>query len=208
MPARSRMSLLRRETSPVDLIVRDVRAIAMPAAYVALLRGINVGGNNKLPMKDLVGIFAESDCENPRSYIQSGNVLFDASPGVAAGVSGRVAARIADRFGYRTPVILRTAAELATVLAHNPFLAEGIAEEELHVYFLEDRPDPPRALQLDPDRSPPDRFAVLGREVFLRLPNGMARTKLTNAYFDSKLATTSTARNWRTIAKLVELMSR
>jgi uncharacterized protein (DUF1697 family) len=179
----------------------------MPAAYVALLRGINVGGKNKLPMKDLVEIFAESGCENPRSFIQSGNVVFEATPGVAAGVSGLIAARIADRFGYRTPVVLRTAEELAAVLAHNPFLAAGIAEEELHVYFLQDRPDPRRLEQLDPDRSPPDGFAVHGREVYLRLPNGMARTKLTNAYFDSKLATTSTARNWRTITKLVELMS-
>ncbi len=179
----------------------------MPAAYVALLRGINVGGKNKLPMKDLVGIFAESGCEEPRSYIQSGNVVFDANPAVAAAVAGRVAARIADRFGYRTPVVLRTAADLAAVLAHNPFLAAGVADEELHVYFLADRPDPRRVESLDTDRSPPDRFAVHGREVYLWLPDGMARTKLTNAYFDSKLATTSTARNWRTITKLYELMS-
>jgi uncharacterized protein (DUF1697 family) len=179
----------------------------MPAAYLALLRGINVGGKNMLPMKDLVGIFAESGCEAPRSYIQSGNVVFDAAPRVAAEVSTRVAARIADRFGYRTPVILRTADELAAVLAHNPFLVAGIAEEELHVYFLADRPDPRRIEQLDPDCSPPDRFAVHEREVYLRLPDGMARTRLTNAYFDSRLATTSTARNWRTITKLYGLMS-
>jgi uncharacterized protein (DUF1697 family) len=180
----------------------------MPAAYLALLRGINVGGKNKLPMRDLVGIFAECGCEDPQSYIQSGNVIFDATPGVAAGVPAQVAARIAERFGYRTPVVLRTVDEMAGVLAGNPFLTAGIAEDELHVYFLEDRPDLRRIDQLDPDRSPPDRFAVHGREVYLRLPNGMARTRLTNAYFDSKLATTSTARNWRTIAKLHELMSR
>jgi uncharacterized protein (DUF1697 family) len=185
-----------------------MRATAMPAAYLALLRGINVGGKNKLPMKDLVELFADSGCENPRSYIQSGNVVFDATPGVAARVSGVIAARIAERYGYRTPVVLRTGGELAAVLARNPFLAAGIAEDELHVYFLEDRPDPRRIEQLDPGRSPPDRFEVHGREVYLRLPNGMARTKLTNAYFDSKLATTSTARNWRTISKLHELMSR
>jgi uncharacterized protein (DUF1697 family) len=192
----------------VDAIVRDTKTIDMPATYLALLRGINVGGKNKLSMKDLVGIFAESGCENPRSYIQSGNVVFDASPGVASGVAGRIAARIADRFGYRTPVVLRTVDEMAAVLANNPYLNAGIAEEELHVYFLEGRPDPHRALQLDPDRSPPDRFEVHGSEIYLRLLNGMARTKLTNAYFDSKLVTTSTARNWRTITKLHELMSR
>ena len=179
----------------------------MPAAYLALLRGINVGGKNRLPMKDLIQIFAESGCDNVRNYIQSGNVLFDAVPGVAAGLPGRIAARIADRFGFRAPVVLRTAEEVAAVIADNPFLDAGAAEDELHVYFLADLPDPCRAGQLDPDRSPPDRFIVRGREIYLRLPGGMARTRLTNAYFDSKLATTSTARNWRTVTKLFELMS-
>jgi uncharacterized protein (DUF1697 family) len=178
----------------------------MPACYLALLRGINVGGKNKLPMKDLIGVFVESGCEHVKSHIQSGNVIFDAAPDVAAQLPGAIAARIADRFGYRTPVVLRTAEELAAVIANNPFLAAGCAEDELHVYFLADRPDPRRVGQLDPDRSPPDRFEVRGREVYLRLPNGMGRTKLTNAYFDSKLATTSTARNWRTVTQFLELM--
>ena len=175
----------------------------MPALYLALLRGINVGGKNKLPMKDLTAIFAVAGGENPRSYIQSGNVIFEATPKVADGLPGR----IADRFGYRTPVILRTADDLAAVVVGNPFLETGCAEDELHVYFLADCPDPDRIAGLDPDRSPPDRFAVRGREIYLRMPNGMARTKLTNAYFDTRLATTSTARNWRTITKLLELMS-
>jgi uncharacterized protein (DUF1697 family) len=178
----------------------------MPTNYLALLRGINVGGKNKLSMKDLIGVFAEIGCVHVKSYIQSGNVIFDAAPGVAARVPGVVAARIAERFGYRTPVVLRTAEEIEAVIAHNPFLAAGCAEDELHVYFLADRPEPPRVHQLDPDRSPPDRFDVQGREVYLRLPNGMARTRFTNAYFDSKLATLSTGRNWRTVTKLLELM--
>jgi uncharacterized protein (DUF1697 family) len=178
----------------------------MPRTHLALLRGLNVGGKNRLPMSDLIGLFAESGCEHVRSYIQSGNVIFDADPGLAAGVASRVAARIADRFGYRTPVILRTGEELAAVIADNPFLAVGCAEDELHVYFLADRPDPDRVARLDPDRSPSDRFSVSGREIYLRLPHGMARTKLTNAYFDAKLATTSTARNWRTVTRLLELM--
>jgi uncharacterized protein (DUF1697 family) len=178
----------------------------MPARYLALLRGINVGGKNKLSMKDLIGVFTDSGCEHVKSYIQSGNVIFDAAPDVAARLPDVISARIAERFGYRTPVVLRTAAELAAVIAHNPFLGAGCAEDALHVYFLADQPDPRRVGQLDPDRSPPDRFEVSGREVYLRLPIGMARTKLTNAYFESKLVTMSTARNWRTVTKLLELM--
>ncbi len=179
----------------------------MPAAYLALMRGVNVGGKNKLPMKDLLEVFAESGCENVKNYIQSGNVLFDAVPSVTAELPHRVAARIEERFGFRAPVVLRTAKEVATVIAGNPFLDAAVAEDELHVYFLGDLPDPTRAGQLDPDRSPPDQFMVRGREIYLRLPNGMARTRLTNAYFDSKLATTSTARNWRTVTRLFQLMT-
>jgi|SRR6185312_708757 len=139
-------------------------------------------------------------------YIQRGNVIFDARADVAARLPDAIACRIADRFGYPTPVVLRTAEDLAAVIANNPFLREGCEDEDLHVYFLADPPDSRRVGQLDPDRSPPGRFEVRGREVYLRLPNGMGRTKLTNAYLDSKLATISTGRNWRTVTKLLDLM--
>jgi uncharacterized protein (DUF1697 family) len=76
----------------------------------------------------------------------------------------------------------------------------------LHVAFLAATPGPSKIAALDPNRSPPDEFAVHGREIYLRLPNGVARTKLTNAHFDSKLGTTSTLRNWRTVVKLVDLI--
>jgi len=157
-------------------------------------------------MTDLVAIFGEAGCDEVRTYIQSGNVLFAAAPEVAAAVPGLVAARIGERFGYRTPVVARTVDELRAVVAANPFLAVGAAEETLHVMFLADRPAAERVAALDPDRSPPDAFAVRGREVYLRLPNGVADTKLTTAYFDAKLATTSTGRNWRTVTKLLALM--
>jgi uncharacterized protein (DUF1697 family) len=86
------------------------------------------------------------------------------------------------------------------------FFKAGVAEKELYVLFLADLPALRCIQDLDPDRSPPDAFKVRGREIYLRLPNGAARTKLTNQYFDSKLRTVSTARNWRTVTKLFELM--
>ena len=173
--------------------------------HLALLRGINLGGKNKLPMKDLVALFVAAGCDNVRTYIQSGNVIFDAPPSLAADLPDRIAAEIAHRFGVRSPVILRTADQLKDV-ANNPFLASGAAVEKLHVMFLATRPDPKRVAALDPDRSPPDEFAVRNQEIYLHLPNGAARSKLTNAYFDAKLATTSTARNWRTVTMLLELI--
>ncbi len=110
--------------------------------YVAFLRGINVGGKNKLPMKDLVEMFVTAGAEDVRSYIQSGNVIFRASPGIAARLSGQITTQIATSFGYRTPVILRTAEQLRDVISDNPFLKAGAAEETLHVMFLADLPSP------------------------------------------------------------------
>jgi uncharacterized protein (DUF1697 family) len=178
---------------------------ASAATSVALLRGVNVGGRNTIAMRDLVALFAEAGCDNVRTHIQSGNVLFTASPDCADDLPESVAKRIAERFGYRTTVVARTADQLAEIVANNPFLAAGADEDSLHVMFLSDTPDPRRVAALDPERSPPDEFVVRGREIYLRLPNGAGRSRLTNAYFDAKLASTSTLRNWRTVTKLLAL---
>ena len=176
-----------------------------PVMYIALLRGINVGGNNKLAMGDLAEIFRDAGCSSVTTYIQSGNVIFEADAKLADRVPKLVAATIADRFGYRVPVILRSSDEFQTTASLNPLLRAGTDPKALHVVFLADTPEQSRVQTLDPNRSPPDEFAVVGREICLRCPNGLARTKLTNAYFDSKLNTTATIRNWNTILKLTEL---
>lgn len=177
------------------------------ASHVALLRGINVGGKNKLPMNALTAIFRDAGCVDVRTYIQSGNVVFTASPALAAELPARIPARIADQFGFQPPVVVRTAANMERVVAANPFLAEGAPETALHVLFLADAPEPARLAALDPDRSPPERFVAHGQEIYLHAPNGLARSKLTNDYFDRTLATISTARNWRTVTTLLTMLS-
>jgi uncharacterized protein (DUF1697 family) len=167
------------------------------------MRGINVGGANKLSMKALVEIFEEMGCSQVRTYIQSGNVVFRADDSIALGLDDRVAARIADRFQLRVPIVLRTVEELAAAVDNNPFVAEGVEEKALHLAFLAGIPSSDAIASLDPHRSPPDRFEVRGRDLYLHLPNGVARTKLTNAYIDSKLGTLSTLRNWRTVLTLL-----
>jgi len=183
---------------------RDSRSNKV-GTYVALLRGINVGGKNKLHMPDLAAMFTEAGCTDVRTYIQSGNVVFSVAPKTAKRVPDLVSRRIADCFGYRVPVVLRTADELKKVAAGNPFFESDADAHSLHVGFLADLPTPRDVAALDPKRSPGDSFSVRGREVYLCLPNGVAGTKLTNAYFDSKLGTTSTIRNWRTVLRLLEL---
>jgi uncharacterized protein (DUF1697 family) len=173
--------------------------------FVALLRGINVGGKNKLPMKDLVGMFERAGCVTARHYIQSGNIVFAAPPSLAAKMPAVVEAAITKGFGLRIPVVLRSEEELRAVVAGNPFLMAGVDPDALHVMFLAAQPSKAAVAALDPARSPPDELVVKGREVYLSLPNGMGRTKLTNAWFDAKLATVSTARNWRTVLNLVAM---
>jgi len=173
--------------------------------FIALLRGINVGGKNKLPMKDLVAMFDEAGCVAVRHYIQSGNVVFDAAPALAAKVPALVEKAIDKGFGLRVPVVVRSDKELRAAIAANPFVAEGASPDALHVMFLRDAPAKAKIAALDPDRSPPDTFVVKGREIYLSCPNGVGRSKLTNAWFDTKLATISTSRNWRTVLKLAAM---
>ena len=173
--------------------------------HVALLRGINVGGKNRLPMKDLVGVFEEAGCSDVQAYIQSGNVVFRATPTLAARVPNVVANVVADRFGFRAPVLVRAAAELRRVVRGNPFVRTGVDERTLHVAFLAEAPAAARIAALDPGRSPPDEFVVRGREIYLRCPDGLGGSKLTNQYFDGRLATTSTMRNWKTVLALLHL---
>jgi uncharacterized protein (DUF1697 family) len=171
-----------------------------------LLRGINVGGKNRLPMKGLSVLFTDAGCTDVETYVQSGNVVFAATPSLAGRIPVVIEEAISAQFGLRVPVLTRSAAELREVVKRNPYLPRESDTSMLHVAFLAATPGPSKIAALDPNRSPPDEFAVHGREIYLRLPNGVARTKLTNAHFDSKLGTTSTLRNWRTVVKLVDLI--
>jgi len=182
------------------------RRSANPEVHVALLRGVNLGAKNKLPMRELAAMFAEHGASDVRTYIQSGNVVFRAAPELAARIPERIERAIEERFGFRAPVVQRTSGELLAVMRENPFAEHD--PKTLHVGFLLTHPTEPQLAALDPARSPPDAFAVRGREIYLHLRSGVARSKLTNAYFDAKLATVSTFRNWRTVQAIAELAGR
>jgi uncharacterized protein (DUF1697 family) len=178
---------------------------AAASTYIALLRGVNVGGKHKLPMKELVEICCAAECGNVCTYIQSGNVVFTASTSVAGRLALVLARKIEARFGFPVPVVLRSHEQLAQVAKNNPFLRAGKPESSLHVSFLADAPPAESIATLDPKRSAPDEFRVVGSEIYLHLPNGAGNSKLTNAYFDSRLKTVSTSRNWATVMKLLEM---
>ena len=171
------------------------------STFIALLRGINVGGKNLLSMKDLSALFVKAGCEDVRTYIQSGNVIFSCDAALAAKLPAEIGAAILKRFGFEPPVVLRSADELGRVAAGNPFITHEA--QTLHVAFLAQTPEKKAASSLE--AKPPDEFALKGREIYLRCPNGYGKTKLTNAYFDARLKTVSTVRNWKTVLKLLEM---
>ncbi len=153
----------------------------MPSTYLALLRGINVGGHGKLPMAELTRLCEAAGCENVRTYIQSGNVVFTATPAVAAALPSLLPA----------PTLLRTQAQLADLIANNPY-----PPEHSHVNFLF---EPPTKL---PTAVAPEAFTVSGLHLYIYLPNGLGSSKLA-----ASLTRQGTTRNWRTVTKLHEMMT-
>ena len=173
--------------------------------YVALLRGVNVGGKNKLPMVELRDAFTAAGCTGVRSYIQSENVVFEAARDLAERVPELVTRAVGQQFGISTAVVVRSGEELQQVATSNPFDTSG-DPRFLQVAFLQDVPSAEAVAGLDPERSPPDAFVVRGRNVHLHYPNGTARSKLTNEYLTRQLQSASTMRNWRTVLALLEMV--
>ena len=175
----------------------------MSPTHIALLRGINVGGHNRVPMAELRSLFEGLGHEHVATYVQSGNVVFDSAAGQSAIVSA-IEQAIAAQFGFAVPVVVRSRSELAAVATRHPLAGDEPDEAKLHVFFLADAP--PAAIPgLDPSRYAPDEFVLDGRELYVHYPNGQGRSKLTVARVERAFETTATARNWRTIARLLEL---
>lgn len=168
---------------------------------VALLRGINVGGHHKVPMAELRALFTELGCTAVKTLIQSGNVVYRHPDDPSA---AELAAAIQGRFGFAVPVMLRTPEELSAAIARYPFGGPGVLPKHTRIGFLDAVPSPDAVAALDPDRSPGDRFAVLGAEIHMLLPNGGAKSKLTADWFERKLKVVGTFRNLRTIQKIVD----
>jgi uncharacterized protein (DUF1697 family) len=192
----------------------STRAVAA-GWHVALLRGINVGGNSMLPMRDLQLMFRKAGCTDVRTYIQSGNVVFRAAPRLAKSMESAIPDIIARKFGFRPAVMVRSAAQVQVIVEGNPFTAPrggkrgALSADDartLHVGFLADTPSADRVASLDVRRSPGDECAVRGHCIYLRYASGVGKTRLTGAYLESTLNTHCTLRNWRTMLALLEMM--
>lgn len=169
--------------------------------YVALLRGVNVGGRGRLPMATLREVVESLGYTDVQTFIQSGNVVFSSPRRVTAAA---IETALEREVGIPFPVVLRTAADLQQVVDQNPFpRAQATA---LHVGFMAAKPPTALVRDLDTDRYAPEEVAVIGRELYFHLPSGMGSSKLA-PYVGRKLAVPATVRNWATVNKLLELAS-
>ena len=175
--------------------------------HIVLLRGINVGGYNKVPMADLRTALSEAGFGDVSTYIASGNVLLDAGDRDEAEVVDEVADVVTERFGLTIPIVARSVVDWPAILAANPFPAAEAKPKFLHVSLCDRAPDPGAKAAFDAEAFSPDRVEIVGRELYLWYPNGSGRSKLNGAVLERKLDVTTTARNWSTMLKLAELTS-
>lgn len=178
----------------------------MTTRYVALLRGINVSGQKKMRMADLRRLLEEAGFAEVATYIQSGNVVLS-SEASADGVAASVRRAIADAYGFDVPVAVRSATELASVVSSVPFDRQRMdGDKKRHLVAFLDREAPAdAAARLAPYLATADEVAAHGRELYVYLPNGQAKSKFSNAVIEKQLECTSTMRNWKTVKVLLEM---
>lgn len=169
------------------------------STYIALFRGINIGGHHLLPMRDLVGILERMGCERIRTYIQSGNVVFSTRKKTTKKLAEDISGEILESHGFKPNVLLLGVPELEEAIENNPFkTADGKA---LHFLFLESSPGRPDLDGLRAIKSKTEEFRLNKKVFYLYTPEGVGRSRLA-ARVEKSLGVPVTGRNWNTVSKL------
>jgi uncharacterized protein (DUF1697 family) len=175
--------------------------------YIALLRGINVSGHKLIKMELLRKVLAELHFKNIRTYIQSGNIIFDAATLDHKTLENQIGAKIEEHFGFQVPVVIVTLEELKSVVSKNPFTETEIPDPtQPYVAFLSDAPSAENNTAFSMMVFGKDRFTIADKNIYLLYPDSAANAKLSNAIIETKLKVKATSRNWKTILKLIELV--
>jgi uncharacterized protein (DUF1697 family) len=172
--------------------------------YIALFRGINVGGNNPLPMKELVAVLEDLGSRNVRTYIQSGNAVFVSQEKDASGLSDKIRVEIKRRRGFEPHVLLLELEDLEKVVKKNPFPEAETDPQALHAGFLASVPENPDLKTLESLKQGNERFQLIDKVFYLYAPEGVGRSKLA-AKAERLLGVPMTDRNWRTVCKIREM---
>ncbi|MGW8246849.1 MAG: DUF1697 domain-containing protein [Acidiferrobacterales bacterium] len=176
--------------------------------YVSILRGINVSGQKRIKMDDLTALYESLGFTNVHTYIQSGNVVFDAAGKKAGKITSDIEQAIQRHYGFEVPVQLRTSAEMSTTVKANPFLKEKkIDIGKLHVTFLEQVPEKSSVQNFNPGPLGSDRYVIQGAEIYLYCPGGYGKTKLSNNFIEKQFGVRATTRNWKTVNVLADMVN-
>ena len=172
--------------------------------YIAMLRGINVGSGKVVKMERLRTSFTALGFGEVRTYVQSGNVVFQSERKSPAELARTIEAKIQRDFGFTVPVLIKTSKELAQIVHDNPLLRlKKIDVSKLHVTFLSDTPPKTAVKVLEDLATTGERFRILSREIYLYCPDGYGVSKLTNNTIEKKFSLVATTRNWRTVNELL-----
>lgn len=175
--------------------------------WIALLAGINVGGKRTVPMAELRKVFTDLGYQQVQTYIQSGNVLFEADTDKEAPLLKAIRPALSAAFGWDIEVLLRTLPELEAVLAGNPFSDRQDDPTKLLVTFLAAEPEADRAARLQPPAGETGELRLVGREIYLHTPDGYGKSKLNNANLAKLAGVAATTRNWKSVGKLRDLLA-
>jgi uncharacterized protein (DUF1697 family) len=172
----------------------------------AFLRAVNVGGTGKIAMANLKALAADIGLGDPKTLLQSGNLVFEAGAKSPAALEKLLEKEVESRLGLKTVFMVRTGADMKRVLARNPFPSEAKSDpSRLHVYFLKDDATAAAVTALNAAIKGPETAKGKGREIYISFPDGMGKSKLTHAMIEKHLGTRVTARNWNTVNKLAEM---
>src|SRR3989442_12909342 len=171
-----------------------------------MVRGINVGGKTIVKMENLRASFEELEFGRVRTYVQSGNVIFEAVRASPDDLSRTIAEKISEDFGFPIPVVVRTSDEMGRIVGGNPFLNErGLDPSKLHITFLAAPPAKNAKERIDALTPGPDQFRIKGREIYLYCPDGYGRTKLSNNAIEKAVSVGATTRNWKTVTTIARI---
>jgi len=173
--------------------------------YVALLRGINVGGNTMIKMEELRKTFEALGFQRVVSYINSGNIAFDAKKASEPNLVRKIEVAVEKLIDKPVQVMVREQSDIARVIANNPFDGRYQSHKEMHVLFLKSELSVEQISWLTEATPSGEHFQVSGREIYCHLPMGVADSYLGRGQFEKKIKAAVTARNWRTVEKLAQL---
>lgn len=172
--------------------------------YIALFRGINVGGHNRLPMKELKSLMGELGYQNVESYIQTGNVVFQTVENNIRKLAGDISTAVKKNHGFEPYVLVLTLEEIKDAIESNPFPEAESDPKSLHLNFLVSSPSDPDMESLENCKKESERFKLTDKVFYLHAPEGIGRSKLAGKT-EKLVGVSMTGRNWRTVQKIMEM---